>query len=773
MRGSQVILTLAALLVAGEVSAADDESWPRRFEQDGNQLLASQPQLDGWTDRVTFAGRVAVIVTPKNGSSTRGVLRITAQTDADFQKRAVVLTNIQVTDARFSAAPAPDAARAAALAKALFPKDGLSLSLDYLLAALVQSGQRAVSVQLDTTPPKIFLAEQPTRLVLFEGAPAFAPVQGTNVEHAINTNWPLLRITDAPGYYLLDSTGWLTTEALESGLWQYTSQLPDGFSKLPSTTGWQDVTQAVPAPPTEGQPPLQVYVSTTPAELIVMVGEPQYTPIPGTGLFYIENTDSLVFWDGYAKAFYYLVAGRWFRASALAGPWVHATRDLPPDFARIPPDGPLAAVLASVPNTTEAREAALQAQIPRLAVASRKDTTAKVAYDGAPQFAPIEGTALSYAVNTRNDVIRVGDGYYLCEKGVWFTSNSPNGPWVVATAVPDQIYAIPPSSPVYNVTYVKVYQVAAADVVDGYTDGYLGGYVADGVVTWGTGYYYPPYIAVGAVPYYYPRPYTYGCDAFYNPLTGSFHRAGYGYGPYGGIGAGAVYDPDTGTSVRGVAVYGPYEAGRAVQAYNPRTGTYAAGRGRSNPYASWEQGVVYGPARSARGGTYSDDRGTVARVQTSGGAEAVAATDGDRSAAVVRTSDGDWYAGGDDNLYRRGGDGWQRYDTGREAAPAEGERVAEADARSEAPRGPEVVYGAPAGADAGVSSGLGRPVGAAGFLPASGLNPELVSGLEREYAARQRMVQMDRRYANWDNRRFGGLGGGRYTGLSRGGFGRR
>ena len=541
------------------------------------------------------------------------------------------------------------------------------------------------------------------------------------------------------------------------------------FSTLPTTKDWQDIVSQIPAPRTEGQPPLQVYVSTVPAELIVVVGKPQYTRIAGTGLYALQNSDSQVFWDGYAKAYYYLAAGRWFRAPALKGPWTYATHDLPADFAAIPPDGEMAAVLASVPNTTEAQEAALQAQIPHLATVSRKDAKATATYDGAPQFAPIEGTALSYAVNTPDDVVRVGDLYYLCARGVWFTSSSPNGPWGVATSVPEQIYTIPSSSPLYNLTYVSLYQVNDDTVVYGYTDGYLGEYVTDGVITWGTGYYYPPYLTVGTVPYYYPRPYTYGCDAFYNPLNGSFHRAGYGYGPYGGIGAGAVYDPGTGTYARGVAAYGPYQSGVAVQAYNPRTGVSAEGYARSNPYASWDQAVVYGPDRSARVGEYSNDRGTVARVQTSNGSEAVAVSDGDRSAAAVRAPDGDWYAGGDGNLYRHTDGGWQRYGGERDAAPREA----------------EVVRDAPAGGYGGGVPGLGRPVDDGGYVPSRPAGPSTyepsryvpstspyLGGLNQAYAARQRATQLDQRYGNWGGRGFGNFGGGRYGGFSRGG-GRR
>jgi hypothetical protein len=42
----------------------------------------------------------------------------------------------------------------------------------------------------------------------------------------------------------------------------------------------------------------------------------------------------------------------------------------------------------------------------------------KVQYDGAPQFKPIETTPLSYATNTQDKVIKVGDHYYLCFQAV-------------------------------------------------------------------------------------------------------------------------------------------------------------------------------------------------------------------------------------------------------------------------------------------------------------------------------------------------------------------
>ena len=59
-------------------------------------------------------------------------------------------------------------------------------------------------------------------------------------------------------------------------------------------------------------------------------------------------------------------------------------------------------------------------------------------------------------MNTDKDIIKFGDLYYMCFQGVWFMSKSATGPWEVATSVPKEIYEIPASSPVHNVTYVTV-----------------------------------------------------------------------------------------------------------------------------------------------------------------------------------------------------------------------------------------------------------------------------------------------------------------------------
>ena len=53
---------------------------------------------------------------------------------------------------------------------------------------------------------------------------------------------------------------------------------------------------------------------------------------------------------GQTGDFYFLVAGRWFKAPALDGPWTFATPSLPADFKQIPVEHPRSRVLASVPG---------------------------------------------------------------------------------------------------------------------------------------------------------------------------------------------------------------------------------------------------------------------------------------------------------------------------------------------------------------------------------------------------------------------------------------
>ena len=75
----------------------------------------------------------------------------------------------------------------------------------------------------------------------------------------------------------------------------------------------------------------------------------------------------------------------------------------------------------------------------------------------APGDGVVDGADLTYASNTGSTVILANGMYYLVEDGVWYVSSTPNGPWLVSDHRPAQVISIQPTSPVYNVRYVYVY----------------------------------------------------------------------------------------------------------------------------------------------------------------------------------------------------------------------------------------------------------------------------------------------------------------------------
>ncbi len=109
----------------------------------------------------------------------------------------------------------------------------------------------------------------------------------------------------------------------------------------------------------KADPPKIFHRIFEPAELIQIIGKPVFAPVAGTSLLWVSNTESDLFRHQATGAFYYLVAGRWFSAPSLDGPWTFTALKLPEDFKRIPPEHPRSRVLASVPGTDQATEAVL------------------------------------------------------------------------------------------------------------------------------------------------------------------------------------------------------------------------------------------------------------------------------------------------------------------------------------------------------------------------------------------------------------------------------
>jgi hypothetical protein len=653
---------------AAPAPASPDGEWPRRYTApDGAAVVVFEPQVAEWIDQKRMTVHAAVSHTPRDGGTALlGTILVEADTRVSVEQRLVDFSSFRIIQSNFPSASRDQAAAAVAAVKASMPLGERVIALDRVLAQIDASSIRPKNIEgVKADPPVVFYSTRQAIMVNLDGDPVWSPIQGNDLRFAVNTNWDLFEHSPSKAYYLRHERLWLKADAVR-GPWTKVFSLPPSFAKLPADDNWTDVRAAVPPGGVTPSTPPTVFVSTAPAELILLRGEPQYEPVAGTGLLWVRNTDSDLFRLGKTGPVFYLVAGRWFSTPDFGGPWTFATPTLPPDFARIPREHERSRVLASVPGTVQAAEAVLLAQVPQTARVSKKGVMApEVVYQGEPQFEAIEQTTVARATNTASDIFKVGDLYYMCFQGVWFKSAAPSGPWEVTGSIPQQIYEIPASSPAHHVTYVTVEDDDDDWVVYATAAAYTGVMVAWGCAVWGTGYYYPPYIRYGGYyPVYYPRYPTYGYSAWYNPWSGSYGRGAAVYGPYGGAGIGARYNPRTGTYARGAAAYGPYGARGAAQAYNPRTGAYGATRQGSNVYGSWgSTGVARGDQWATTSRVTSNVTGATTRVtRTDDGAAATRRGQG--GGFVGTTGQGNVYAGRDGNVYRQEGGSWQKYDNG-------------------------------------------------------------------------------------------------------------
>ncbi|HSU04077.1 MAG TPA: hypothetical protein VLI93_00755 [Acetobacteraceae bacterium] len=685
------LIMLAVWVTCGYAAAqAPTPQWPRTITQDGASVTIYQPQAESWPDRKTLTARAAVAITPPNSKTQiLGTVDVSMNTSTDSATGMVTLTDLQLVESHFPALDTQKASEVTNKLRAALPQmQTRQVPLNSILLSLKQVPVSAVAVNND--PPTIFYSSRPASLVVFDGDPVLAPVAKTGLSFAVNTNWDVFE--DHGTWYLLNNGLWMSAP-VATGPYSPVPRLPAAFNNLPNDASFADARKHIPArPPASAQAVPTIFASTKPAEIIVTDGPPKLEMVPGTTLQRVTNTGNALFFDPAQKQYYDLISGRWFAAANLEGPWSFASDKLPPDFSFIPTDSPAAAVLPSVPGTVQAQQAVLKAQIPTTATLKRDAAKLNVVYSGPPKFAPIPGTSIEYAVNTADQVLKVGEKYYACYQGAWFVSNAPNGPWMLAESVPQVIYSIPPSSPLYNVTYVQVYGVTPATVTYGYTAGYMMGFVTAGVLVYGTGYYYPPVVLHGPVPIYYPYPYSYAGSTWYNTATGAWARGGSIYGPYYGAAGGRYYNPTTGGWAQGGAVYGPYGGAGAWSAYNPHTGTYSHGSAvwgggsgtanasfynprygvsgstnqNVNPYGRWGSSTVSGPNKTVNTASGSNARGSAGGFSSSTGAEGAGyhnrATG--NSGGVVKGAGGDVYAGRDGNVYQHTDSGWSKWNDG-------------------------------------------------------------------------------------------------------------
>ena len=340
-------------------TTAPDGGWPRIYAVGGGgNAILYQPQVATWTDQKKMVAWSAVAYEQKDAKQPAyGTIKIEADTKVAVDDRLVDFSNFSITEFTFTSLSRDQSRDLVAGLQKAIPDAERVIALDRVMAAVDKSTIRPKETPgIKADPPKVFYSPKSAILMNLDGDPIWSPIQDNDLKFAVNTNWDLFVNTPEMALYLRNDDTWLKAFDIK-GPWAAAGKLPASFGKLPADENWKDVKASVPGKPVAASDAPSVFVSTEPAELLLLRGAPVYEPVAGTSLLWVSNTDSDLFRMGKTGAFYFLVAGRWFSTEDLNGPWTFATPKLPEDFKKIPLEHARSRVLASVPGTDQAAEA--------------------------------------------------------------------------------------------------------------------------------------------------------------------------------------------------------------------------------------------------------------------------------------------------------------------------------------------------------------------------------------------------------------------------------
>ena len=524
MSKGTILLSAAVLLSTGLIA---QDAWPKNLKApDGTIIKVYQPESESFKGNILRTRSAISVTEPATTDPVFGTFWSTDTVATDRQDRQLILSSLTVTAIKVPG----DSARARldyikGEIEHLLPPSVGAIPLDEVLGSLDQEmDQTRLSKGISTQAPVILLANQPSVLVTLDGPARLQENKKWGLDAVVNSPFTIVKDKDGT-FYLWGGGHWYSGPAA-TGPYTPLTDKPERRLRKIEEEYEQNHPEKTAEQPDSVIP--TVIVTTSPAELIQTNGTPNLLPVDSTSLLYVSNSPDNIFQDPQTQSYYVLLSGRWYRSKTLTAGngWTYVASDqLPPDFAKIPEGSPKDNVLSSVAGTDAAREALMDAQVPQTAKIDRKTATTNVEYDGAPQFQPIPGTALQYAVNTGTTVLYDGHHYFALDNGVWFISDNPAGPWQASTERPADIDQVPPSSPVYNAKYVDIYDSDPDYIYMGYTPGYLNSFCYGPTVVYGTGFYYAPWVGT----YYYPRPWSWGFDMTYNPWYGWGFGFGYGF----------------------------------------------------------------------------------------------------------------------------------------------------------------------------------------------------------------------------------------------------
>ncbi|HMB58614.1 MAG TPA: hypothetical protein VKN35_01770, partial [Xanthomonadales bacterium] len=366
---SLTVLIASTFSLLHAQSNSGENNWPRTLTLVGGTATLYPMQVESMEgDLIRYRAAISYL---ENGQTDPvfGAGWFESNVEIDRDKDIVHPLDFTVTETRFPAGSVDIKEELTRAVAARMPSWNLDFPVEDLLASLEAAELEAKSAEnLNTQPPQILYRDHPALLVTIDGEPVLRSIENSNLQAVVNTPYPL--IVDGNNYYLNAADKVWYRASAATGPYQFEPKPPSAVSALVGAES-QGIEKAASTEVVTASNAPEIVVVTQPSELIVTEGPAAFVPLVDD-LLVLDNTEDDVFMHISSQQYYVVLAGRWYHAKSLNGPWEYRAADnLPPAFASIPPESEQAGSRVYVAGTDEAKEAVLDAQVPTTAAVAR------------------------------------------------------------------------------------------------------------------------------------------------------------------------------------------------------------------------------------------------------------------------------------------------------------------------------------------------------------------------------------------------------------------
>lgn len=194
---------------------------------------------------------------------------------------------------------------------------------------------------------RIIISQEPTELIVADGEPSWAPVEGMDLLYMQNTDSNVFLELSTQKYYVLLSGRWYLGEGIVGELqWSHVpnDELPGAFADIPEESvngailsqvaGTEQARDAI----LDNTIPQTAAIDRSDTSFSVDYdGEPEFAPVEDIKVEYAQNTSAAVF--KYGNQYYACDDGVWYVAITPIGEWRVAT-EVPDAIYKIPASNP-------------------------------------------------------------------------------------------------------------------------------------------------------------------------------------------------------------------------------------------------------------------------------------------------------------------------------------------------------------------------------------------------------------------------------------------------